>query len=91
MVGILANISMIFADENISVFTVSTFNTNYFLMKKDDEMRALSKLARDGYKILTGDAYGDYFSNHSLKDIMVEYSVQHDEWERIELKNKSRE
>lgn len=81
MIGVLSKISLLLAEENISVFVVSTFNTDYFLVKKEREMDALSRLARAGYRVLTGDNYGDYFLNRSVADIMNEYSEQHDEWQ----------
>ena len=81
--GILLKISTLLAEENISIFAISTFNTDYILMKKEYEMKALSRLARADYKVSTGDAYGDYFLNRSVKDIMSEYSEQHDEWEKL--------
>lgn len=84
LTGILAKISTLLAEENIGIFAISTFNTDYILVKKEREMDALSKLARVGYKVLTGDSYGDYFLNRSVADIMSEYSEQHDEWETIQ-------
>lgn len=83
LIGILAEISALLAEEKIGIFAVSTFNTDYILVKKENEMKALGKLGRSGYKILTGERYGDYFMNRSVTDIMDEYSEQHDEWNVI--------
>ena len=80
LIGILAEISALLAEEKIGILAVSTFNTDYFFVKKENEMKAMSKLSRNGHKILTGDAYGDYFMNRSVADIMAEYSEQYDEW-----------
>lgn len=48
LTGILANISALLAEENIAIFAVSTFNTDYIFVKKESEMDALDKLQRDG-------------------------------------------
>lgn len=82
LTGILAKISATLAQEGIGIFAISTFNTDYILVKAgNDEKQAMSALSSAGYKLLTGDAYGDYFMNRSVADIMAEYSEQHDEWE----------
>lgn len=80
LVGILAKISNVLAKAEIGIFTVSTFNTDYIFVKEKQEMLALSKLAQAGYRIETGDSYGDYFLNRSASDIMGEYWDQRDEW-----------
>lgn len=51
LTGILAEVATLLAQEKISIFAVSTFNTDYILVKKQDEMGALSRLERAGYKI----------------------------------------
>ncbi len=79
LIGILADITRLLAEEKISVFAVSTFNTDHILVKKENEMRAVSRLARSGYMVSVGEAYGDYFINRSVSDIMSEYSDQCDE------------
>lgn len=82
LTGILAKISALLSEEKIPIFAISTFNTDYILVKQEREMDALGKLQRvGGYKILTDDVYGDYFMNRYMADIMAEYSEQHDEWE----------
>lgn len=81
LTGILAAISAALAEEKIPVFAVSTFNTDYIFVKKENEINALGKLQRTGqYDIITGNSYGDYFMNRTADDIMNEYSEQHDEW-----------
>ena len=80
LVGILSKITALLAEQNIGIFAVSTFNTDYILVKQEREMDALGKLARAGYNILTGDKFGDYFMNRTVADIMTEYSEQHEEW-----------
>ena len=51
LVGILARISAILAARNIGIFAVSTFNTDYILVKKEDLDRALEALEKEGYGI----------------------------------------
>ena len=80
LTGILAKIANLLAERKIAIFAVSTFNTDYILVKEEYEMKALSRLAEAGYKILTGNAYGDYFMNRSANDVMREYAEQKDEW-----------
>ncbi|MCM1467993.1 MAG: ACT domain-containing protein [Alistipes sp.] len=48
LVGILSEITRILADNGISVFAVSTFNTDYVLVKKEDFEKALEALTREG-------------------------------------------
>ena len=51
LIGILAKISTLLAEEEIGLFAVSTFNTDYILVKKENERRALKKLSSAGYEI----------------------------------------
>jgi len=52
LVGILAKISGILADHRISIFAVSTYNTDYVLVKEENFDRALSILEAEGYSII---------------------------------------
>ena len=51
LIGVLARIAALLAEEQISIFALSTFNTDYILVKKENEERALRKLAEQGYQI----------------------------------------
>ncbi|MCR4574235.1 MAG: ACT domain-containing protein [Lentisphaeria bacterium] len=51
LVGILAKISSCLADNGIGLFAISTFNTDYILIKSDSFDRALDALAKNGYSI----------------------------------------
>lgn len=51
LIGILASISSVLAAEKIGIFAVSTFDTDYILVKEGDLDRALAALARSGYEI----------------------------------------
>ena len=52
LVGILANISSLLAGHGISIFAVSTYNTDYLFTKAEVFDRALETLAHAGYAIL---------------------------------------
>ena len=51
LVGILSAISGILADNNIGIFAISTFHTDYILTKAENEQRAAEVLVRAGYTI----------------------------------------
>ena len=51
LVGILADITRILAECRISIFAVSTYNTDYVLTKEVNFGRALAALVRSGYRI----------------------------------------
>ena len=52
LVGILADLSRILAENMIGIFAVSTFNTDYILVKEENFDRAMEVLADAGYEIL---------------------------------------
>ena len=52
LIGILSKISGILADHKIGIFAVSTYNTDYILVKEENFERALEVLALEGYKIV---------------------------------------
>ena len=51
-IGILSKISTLLAEEEIGLFAVSTFNTDYIFVKKENVMSALDKLNSAGYEII---------------------------------------
>ena len=51
LVGILANLSTILAKSNISIFTISTYDTDYILVKKIDLEKAIKALKSAGHNI----------------------------------------
>lgn len=51
LIGILSKLSSILAEEGIGIFAVSTFNTDYILVKKGNFEKALQVLADKGYGI----------------------------------------
>ena len=52
LIGILSKLSGILAENNIGIFAVSTFNTDYILVKEENFDRALTVLAEAGYTVL---------------------------------------
>ena len=52
LVGILSKISAILADNKIGIFAVSTYNTDYILVKEENFEKALSVLSENGYNII---------------------------------------
>lgn len=52
LVGILAKISQILADNGISIFAVSTYNTDYILVKTEKFENAIKILNDNGYEIV---------------------------------------
>ena len=52
LIGIIAEISAILAENKIGIFAVSTFNTDYILVKEEHFEKALKLLSMNGYKIV---------------------------------------
>ena len=51
LIGILAKISEILAKNSISIFVISTFNTDYILVKEEKVEKAILVLSEEGYEI----------------------------------------
>lgn len=49
LIGILSKISSILAENNIGIFAVSTFNTDYILVKSENFDKAVTVLESSGY------------------------------------------
>ena len=52
LIGILSKIAVLLADNEISIFAVSTYNTDYVLIKRENYQRGLEILEVAGYKIV---------------------------------------
>lgn len=52
LIGILAEISGLLAKEKIGIFAVSTYNTDYILVKEENFDRAAKTLACAGHTVL---------------------------------------
>ena len=52
--GILSKLSAVLAENRIGIFAVSTYNTDYILVKKEQFDRAMRALAAAGYEVENG-------------------------------------
>lgn len=52
LIGILSKIAKILAENSISIFAISTYNTDYVLIKKENYQKALDILKDSGYEIV---------------------------------------
>jgi hypothetical protein len=52
LVGILSKLSGILADNGIGIFAVSTYNTDYILVKEENYSKALTALTNAGYTLV---------------------------------------
>ena len=52
LIGILAKISAILAEQRIGIFAISTYNTDYIFVKEENFAKALKSLAEHGYKVI---------------------------------------
>ena len=55
LTGIIADISNILALAGIGIFVISTFNTDYILLKKDQIEKAIVELEKRGYESFGGE------------------------------------
>jgi hypothetical protein len=51
LTGILASLTMSLAQAGISVFAISTYDTDYILVKQENLERAIEALAREGHRV----------------------------------------
>lgn len=51
LIGILSKLSGILAEHRIGIFAVSTYNTDYILVKEENYEQALSVLLSEGYAV----------------------------------------
>ena len=52
LIGILSKLSGILAEHKIGLFAVSTYNTDYILVKEENFEKALYVLGSEGYKVV---------------------------------------
>lgn len=52
LIGILSKLAAILADSGIGIFAVSTYNTDYILVKAENFDRAMEALSRAGYEVV---------------------------------------
>lgn len=52
LIGILSKLSGILAENKIGIFAVSTYNTDYILVKEENFDRAMQVLKGEGYEVI---------------------------------------
>jgi Uncharacterized conserved protein len=52
LIGILASISTILAQKGISIFAISTYDTDYILVKSKDIDNAIDSLIKERYEVI---------------------------------------
>ena len=52
LIGILSEIAELLAKNSISIFAISTYNTDYILIKKENYQKALDILKHSGYEVV---------------------------------------
>ena len=52
LIGILSKLSGLLAENEIGIFAVSTYNTDYILVKAENYKRAMNVLSDAGYTVL---------------------------------------
>ena len=52
LIGILSKLSTILAENQIGIFAVSTYNTDYILVKAENFDRAMDALSAQGYEVI---------------------------------------
>ena len=57
MIGIISKISTILANQGISIFVISTYNTDYMLIKKDKLEKTIKILEQNSYEIKKSGFY----------------------------------
>jgi uncharacterized protein len=55
LVGVIADLSVILKDNDISIFTVSTYDTDYIMVKEKDLRRSIEALIENNYNIKESD------------------------------------
>ena len=59
LLGVLAGIATILAEAGVSIFVLSTYDTDYFLVKDHAMQRAIGALKQAGYQILAPATTGE--------------------------------
>ena len=52
LIGILSEISKVLAENKIGIFVVSTYNTDYILVKRENLQKAQQALKATGYEVV---------------------------------------
>lgn len=52
LIGILSSISAVLAEKEISIFAISTYDTDYILVKSKDIDKAIEALTKERYEVI---------------------------------------
>jgi hypothetical protein len=52
LVGILSSVSRVLADHHVSIFAISTYDTDYILVKDKDAKEAVCALRENHYNVI---------------------------------------
>lgn len=52
LTGVIAKIAGVIAEQGLSIFVISTFNTDYILMKKEQFEIGCQQLIKEGYEVI---------------------------------------
>lgn len=52
MIGVLADISAVLKENNISIFVISTYNTDYIFVKSENFEKSAALFANKGYAVI---------------------------------------
>ncbi len=55
LIGILSKIASVLAENDISIFAISTYNTDYVMIKEENYIKALKVLEDAGYSVADDD------------------------------------
>lgn len=61
-IGIISRIASILMESGISIFVISTYNTDYILVQESDLDEAQKKLRECGYDVITGDLFPHWYN-----------------------------
>lgn len=79
LTGILSKLSGILAEHGIGIFAVSTYNTDYILVKEENYERALSVLdSEDGITVVCVKEISTWNSERTMYPEMTDQYVQRD-------------
>ena len=54
-IGIIFSLTQPLAESDVSVFVISTFDTDYFMVKEEDLAKAIDVLTTQGHQVITED------------------------------------
>lgn len=68
IVGVISRISGLLAENNIAIFVVSTYNTDYILIREKTLPEAETALRDHGYDLIKGEMFPHWYKPESTED-----------------------